>query len=259
MSPIGPSVSTRMPKGCSDEIGQRLMHDTNSVFEYLSGFAIKSCGACSVAGRVSATLRTRQRTNGHQRDALVGRSEPDDLGRLVEVVAAAARVAAVALTALVVLLLLRRRRGGAEDAEESAEELSGRALDDSDDVTRVLGLLLVRDLLLLEEQQALALDLDVVLLLVELAQVSRGAEVARAVLLLFALLLLLVLLRAPHLVHIEELDRHDVALERTVAVLGACVTSARRRAKEQRTADVDVGVGRLRRDVRIAAVLLVDA
>lgn len=89
-------------------------------------------------------------------------------------------VHALALPPLGVLLLLRGRTAGPQHSQHPTEKLSRRALDDGDHVSRKLGLLVVVDFLLLEEQQTLTLDFNVILFLVLFAQVARRARVVRA-------------------------------------------------------------------------------
>ena len=138
-----------------------------------------------------------------------------------------------------------------------------------DDVTGVQGLVVVADLLLFYEEEALTLDLHVVVLLLRgtLTEAAPPADTAfrRGVLVAVAdglgvpvgrsrprvgdvlalLLLLLLSLLRPDLVHVEEFDGDKIALEGSVAILAA--------------ADKDVGIQEavLGRDVGVATVLLV--
>ena len=174
----------------------------------------------SLLGRCEANISSRtnggkrgRRTDSDERNALVGRSEPDNTRRLLRRMVPA-QIDSLPLPPLRILLLLRRRRRRPEDAEHPAEELSGSALDDRDDVAGELGLLVVVDLLLLEKHETLAFDLDVVLLLVLFADIARRAGVVRGVLLLFALLLLLLLLRSPDLVDLRKTASACASLRR---------------------------------------------
>lgn len=98
-------------------------------------------------------------------------------------------------------------------------------------------------LLILEEHQALTLDLDVILLLVVLAD-SGALEVVCRVLFFLPLLLLLLLLRSPNLIDVEELNSNNIAFQRTVAILG--------------TTNINIGVQHLSRDIGVRAITFVD-
>jgi hypothetical protein len=121
------------------------------------------------------------------------------------------------------------------------EHLSSNSLNDSHYVACIKWLLLIIDLFLLHEQQALTFDLNIVVLLLggTLAQAATSANATLALSTLrlrrcvvdgnvasaagigvvfpFLLLFLLAFL-APDLVDIEELDRDQVALKSTVPV-----------------------------------------
>jgi hypothetical protein len=174
-------------------------------------------------------------------------------------------------SSLGLLFLLGSLAAGPEQTQSAGEHLTGHALNDGNNVARVERLLLVADLFLLDKEQALALDFDVIVLLLSgtlsktatsadatftsvvvvaitadlaCASSGSGARVSDV----FALLLLLLLaLLSPDLVNIEELDGDQISLEGTVTVFAA--------------ANEDVGIKQaiLGRDIGIAPVLLVHA
>ena len=154
------------------------------------------------------------------------------------------RIGALSLPPIVVLLLLRRGARRTKNTEQSREELSGSSFDDGDDVSSMLRLLLVRDFLLLEKHESLSFDFDIVLFLVVLSHIASGSRIVRRLLLL-SLLLLLFLLRSPHIVDIEQFDSDDISFERSISIL--------------RSADVNIGIERIRRNVGVRSVLLVDS
>jgi hypothetical protein len=121
--------------------------------------------------------------------------------------------------------------------------LSRSSLNDRHDVSGKLRFLLVVDLVLLKEQETLSLDFDIVLLLVEFAQVARRARIERSRFLLLAFLLFLVFLGAPNLVDIKELDSDDVAFKSAITILGPT--------------NVNIGIKRIDRYVGIGPVALV--
>ena len=183
----------------------------------------------AVAPKVARRLIGRDRDQWH---ALVARTEPHNLG------------ARRGLIFLVALLFLGRDAARPEQHQRAGEDLSRHALNNRDDVTRKRGWTALALLLVLDERELRAFHLEVVARLVCSAHARRHHRSMRAFLL--ALFLVdLVALGLPHLVRIQQLDRHNVPLERAVPVLGAT--------------DKNVVVQHLGRHPRVAAVPFVHA
>lgn len=206
--------------------------------------------------------------DGDEGNALVSRLEPDNLGFLL--VPAVLVPTAIPGSALGLLLLLGGLAAGTQQAEGAREHLASNTLDDGHNVTSVERLGLVADLLLLDQQETLALNLNIVVLLLRRSlpqtatatdtTLARGAVLAIGVALasivsrartgisdvLALLLLLLLSLLTPHLIDVKKLDGHQVSFQSAVPVLAA--------ANE----DISVQKTILGRDVGVAAVLLVD-
>ncbi|GKT84717.1 hypothetical protein Ct61P_02567 [Colletotrichum tofieldiae] len=167
--------------------------------------------------------------NGNERHALVGRFEPDNLGLLLRPVVMVTVVTTISGGSLGLLLLLGSLAAGSEQAKVAREHLAGDTLNDGHDVAGVEGLGLIIDFLLLNKKQALAFNLNVVVLLLgrALAQTAPAADAA--------LLLSVVIV----------LDGDQVTLEGTVAILA--------------TANEDISIEQtvLGGNVGVAAVLLV--
>jgi len=182
------------------------------------------------------------RGDGDERDTLISWLEPDDLGTLDR---SPGLITAVTFTFATfgLLFLLGCGRGRAEQAEGAREQLPRHALNNRDDVTSELGLDFVGNFLVFEQHQTLAFNFYIVLLFIVLAA-NSVLRLVSGVLFLLPLLLFLLLLCRPNLVNVEQLNSNDIPLESAITVLG--------------TADVDVGVQDLRRDVRIGTVALVD-
>lgn len=149
MSPMGPSSSTRVPKGWRELIGyndeDKYMQVRPTVKHAYVALDASDEELVRIVLRVlNKVRRSLLSGDGNERHTLVGRLEPDDLGALDR----AARLVALvtlALAALSLLLLLSSRRRRTEQAEGAGEELAGHALDNSNDVTSELRLDLVGD------------------------------------------------------------------------------------------------------------------
>ncbi|KAI6772177.1 hypothetical protein HG530_003135 [Fusarium avenaceum] len=201
---------------------------------------------------------------------LVGRLEPNNLGLLLLARLGVARVAAFTGSPLSLLLLFGSLTAGAEQAESTGKHLTSNTLNDSNNMASVQRLLLIVDFLLFNKEETLALNFNVIVLLLgrALAQTTTTAEstlrrvavvvVARVLVTLIGgsrsgisdilalLLLLLLALLAPNFINIQKLDGNQIALKSTVSVLA--------------TADKDISIKEaiLGGDISIATVLLVD-
>jgi hypothetical protein len=98
-------------------------------------------------------------------------------------------------------------------------------------------------LFIFEQHQTLSFDLNIVLLLVVLT--APVPNVVRSVFFLFALLFFLLLLGGPDFVDIQQFNGNDISFQRSVAIFGS--------------ADIDIGVKNLSRNISVRTVSLVDA
>ncbi|KAJ8607307.1 hypothetical protein MRB53_040405 [Persea americana] len=187
--------------------------------------------------------------NGNERDALIRGLEPDDL-RLVLLTVVVTTVASVSCLSLGFLLFF--------------SSLAASTFNNRNNMTSIQRLLLIIDLFFLHEQQALALDFNIIILLLcrslsetaSAAQsttrlgprvaagggiIDRGIVVAAFRDILPFLLFFLLALLAPHLVDIKKLNSNKIALESSVPVFG--------------TANENVRVKIVGGDIGIASVL----
>lgn len=141
-SPMGPSSSTRVPKGWSELIGCETMNNSSCTarrFTYVTLDASDEEFVRILFGVLDEIRRRLFSGNGDEGNALVGGLEPHDLGTLDRTTRFVSPIT-LPLTALSFLLLLSGCRRWAQKPKGSGEELAGHALDNCDDMSGKLGL-----------------------------------------------------------------------------------------------------------------------
>ena len=89
-------------------------------------------------------------------------------------------MSAISGLTLGLLLLLGSLAAGTQETKSTREHLARNTLDDGNDMTSIQRLLLITDLLLFHQKKALALDLDIIVLLLRwsLAQTATATDAA---------------------------------------------------------------------------------